>query len=736
MRTAISSRSEALRTDRLLPDDEADDVESFNIDLGWIFAILRRNLLLIAAVVVAALVLGLVVTMLMTPRYTAASSVQVEQQADRVLGTEDVQPVASIQETARFLQTQTDLLTSRAMADRVARRLNLYRDTDFLEAMDASPADPVAGATPADVQRQRRNAVLGQIAENLSVRLPNNSRIIEIAFTSPASDVAAGVANAFAEEFITSNLSRRYNSSAYAREFLSQQLAEAKQRLEQSERKLNSYARQANLIDTGAPNAEGNGGTSVTTSSLVQLNQAANQARAQRILAEEKWRSASTAPALSIPEVVSNSAVQQLLARRAEISARLSDERARHLEGHPNVQQLAAQRDDITRELDTLSSGIRRSIRDAYESARRQEEALQAQVRDFSAARLAEQDRSVEYRILQREADTNRSLYDGLLQRFREVSAAAGVSTNNISIVDAAEPPANPSSPRLMLNLALALLVGLAAAGLAVFIREQFDDSVRLPDDLPVKLGVTPLGVTPNLKDVSPAEALADPRSSLTEAYSALRIALQYSTSQGLPQTLLVTSSQAGEGKSTTSYAIAVGMAKVGLRVLLVDVDLRRPIMHRLFGMANESGLTSLLTGQSEVEAQIRHTNVDGLDFLSSGPISPNPTDLLGTGRLAEAVAAMRQGYDLIVFDGPPVLGLADAPILAGLLDATMLVVEANRKRHGAGKNSLRRLRAVHANILGALLTKFDPGKAGLNANYGYYAEYYQYGSRAGNDAG
>lgn len=712
-------------------EEGADPHSGFNIDLGMIAAIIRRNLLLIAAVVGAALLLGIIATMLMTPRYTASSSIQIDQQADRVLQTEDVQPVVGAQDADRFLQTQTDLLKSRAIADRVATRFSLMRDDRFLIAMGSEPID-ANGLSPQEVTAQRRTAVQNALRDNLDIELPRNSRVVQIAFTSPSPELAARVANGFAEEFIQSNLSRRYDSSSYARTFLSQQLAEAKTRLEQSERRLNEYARQANLIDTGGSTDEkgSNQGQSVTTASLVQLNQAASTARAQRVLAEQKWRTISETPLFSIPEVVSNTAVQQLLTRRAEITGKLGDERTRHLADHPSVKQLEAQLADISRELTTLATGIKRSLRDGYVAAMRQDEGLQGQVEQFSRARLAEQDRAVQYRILQRDADTNRSLYDGLLQRFREVSAAAGVSTNNISVVDTADTPSSPSSPKLLVNLALALAAGLVLAGLAVLAREQLDDSIRMPEDVTNKLELTTLGVLPMVKRGQPLEELARPRSALSEAYNALRTSLQYSGPDGVPRRLFVTSAQAGEGKSTTSFAIATSFARLGLRVLLVDIDLRRPAMHRFLETDNENGLSTVLTGQSTVAEQVRTTGYESLFFLPAGPIPPNPTELLGSERLSIAIHELSEGVDLVLFDGPPVLGLADAPMLAGMIDATIFIIEANRKRRGGIKNSLRRLRAVRANLLGGVLVKFDPGSAGLSSSYGsYYSDYYAYGS-------
>jgi capsular exopolysaccharide synthesis family protein len=387
--------------------------------------------------------------------------------------------------------------------------------------------------------------------------------------------------------------------------------------------------------------------------------------------------------------------------------------------------------DELNDQIKTLANDIKSSIHDQYLTAVDQEQSLENQVAQLKGATLAEQDRSVRYNILAREADTNRTLYDGLLQRYKEVSAESGVTTNNISIIDRADAPIEPSSPNLLLNLVLSLLAGGAIAAGVVFIREQMDDAIRAPEDIERKLALPVLGVVPVLEgDQDVAEALEAPRSAFAEAYHALRGSLLYSTVDGLPRTLLVTSAQASEGKSTTSYAIASDIAKLGKRVILVDLDLRRPSLHRMLKLDNDMGVSSLLTHQTDLRAVIRPTEHDNLSFMSSGPIPPSPTDLLGGPTLPDMLAKLGETFDMVICDGPPVLGLADAPLIAALTDATMFVVQSNRGHRGATKTAVRRLQNVHSNLIGAVLTKFDARKVGYGHTYGY--DYYDYGAGDG----
>jgi capsular exopolysaccharide synthesis family protein len=708
--------------------DEGVGGGGFGIDFRALWLILRRNLWVIVGIVVAAVVLGLVATMLMTPKYIASASVQIDQEADQVLDTQDqVQPTVAYQDADRFLQTQVDVLNSQAMMIRVAQALNLFNDPKFFGEMDVTPPPPDP-AVPRD--QQLRDATLQAISDNLSVSLPRDSRVATISFKSPDPQLAATVANSYASEFIKNDLQRKFNSTAYARNFLSQQLGEAKARLEQSEQDINDYARQFGLIKTDQTNPDGSSttnSTSVTTASLILLNQAANQATADRISAEEDWRTVEQTPLLSIPEVLTNKAIQDLLDQRATTQASLSDERTKHLDAYPTVQQLKAQLAEINRQITTIATGIKQSIRQQYDSARQREAALQAQVNGLKNATLTEQDRSVRYNILARDADTNRTLYEGLLERYKEVSAAAGITASNISVVDQASVPIKPSSPRLVLNLALALLAGLALAGGAVFVREQLDDAIRAPEDVERKLGLATLGIIPTTEAEDLRDELAAPRSPLAEAYNSLRTSLLYSTPRGMPPALFITSSQASEGKSTTSYALALGLAKLGQRVVLVDADLRRPAQHRAFGTHNNSGLSDLLTAHSDIAAVLQATDTANLSFIAAGPVPPSPAELLGNQRMADILDALKRDFDAVILDGPPVLGLADAPLIASMVGNAVFVIEANRGHRGTTKVALRRLRTGHAHILGAVLTKFDPKKATSDYAYGGY-QYYQYG--------
>jgi capsular exopolysaccharide synthesis family protein len=320
--------------------------------------------------------------------------------------------------------------------------------------------------------------------------------------------------------------------------------------------------------------------------------------------------------------------------------------------------------------------------------------------------------------------DTSRASYDALLERYKEVSITGTVASNNISIVDAAQVPTAPSKPNLLINLVLSVLVGLCLGALSAFVLEALDETLATPDDAETKLGVPVLGVVPLLpRDQTPLEALADVRSAFSEAYYSLRTALQFSTPVGVPRTLLVTSARPAEGKSTTAYATALTLARIGKRVLLIDGDLRNPSMHRMMGVDNEMGMSNLLAGAVNLPDAVQPTCEASLAIITSGPLPPNPAELWAGDRLRGLLGQMEETFDHIVIDGPPVLGFADAPVLASACAGSVFVLESRGTRRAQARGALRRLTMGGGRLLGLVMTKFDV-KATQYGGYDYAYDY------------
>lgn len=698
--------------------------EAARFDVAEYWRLVLKHRLVILGVFLAAMVIGTAATLLTTPLYTASTTLQIDREAARVLAVDDAAPRESMIQGEEFFQTQYGLLRSRSLSERVIQSEGLANSDAFLKIMGIKA--PV-GDTRAETTLKLRESVLEAIQDHLSVSPVRGSRLVTVSFSSPDPALSARIANAFAENFIQANLDRKFQSSAYARQFLEDLIAQTKVKLEDSERQLVAYAGQQQIININDGDSEdgANRNQSLTANNLVSLNGALAEAKAERVAAESKWRQASTASLASVPEVLNNPTYQRLTEERAKLDAQYQQKSSVYQPDFPEMVQLKDQIDELDRQIASVAGGIRSSIRGQYLVAANEERSLQGQVDVLKNQVLDLRSRSIQYNILQRELDTSRTLYDGLLQRYKEVGVTGGVTTNNISIVDRGTPPQKPSSPKLFMNLLIAMLIGLAFGVLVALVLEALDESLATPEDVESKLGLPVLGAIPLLTtEESPMSSLANVRSAFSEAYYSLLTALQFSTPDGAPRSILVTSARPSEGKSTTSFALAQNFARTGKRVLLVDGDLRNPSMHRLVGVDNERGMSNLLSGAADLDSVVYKTAIENLSFVACGPLPPNPAELWGGDRIRRFLKDAQEQFDHIIVDGPPVLGFADSPILAATLGGTLFVLESRGTRRGQARGALRRLKMGSARLLGVVLTKFN-ARATSYGGYDYSYDYH-----------
>ncbi|PNU04168.1 hypothetical protein A8V01_05550 [Novosphingobium guangzhouense] len=715
-------------------DSSASD-SGLEVNFKKYIAIIRRNAVLMAATAASVVVLGVIVTMLITPEYDAQAQVLVQDQADQIIEGSDLQRAGASWDTDRFLQTQVGILQSRSLARRVIEAGGFDRDAGFFDAVGSSMPTDEDLADKGFVKKQfataRRDLAIEALMKALAIKLPVNSRIIAITVSSRSPEYAARLANLYAERYIDGNLRQKYDSSSYARKFLADQLDEARIKVTQSERDLNHYARAAGLIRVASQNdgAKSDTELSVTSSTLVQLNDAASKATADRIAAEDRWQAVSGAAPLSISEVNSNQAVQSLVSSKVKAEAELADAKSRYLDNAPQVKAKSVQVAELDRRINSLADSIKKSSYLDYQAAAEREQSLVSKVESLQEEALNEQDRGVQYSVLKRIADTNRALYDTLLSRYNQINATSGAAVNNIALIDQAEVPTKPSSPKLIINILASIILGALVAGLAALLREILDGSIRSPEDVEAKVGLPLLGLIPLEEKRDLTDALDDRRSGVGEAYSSLVTNLRYSTANGLPPLLMITSSRESEGKSTTARAIANEVARLGKRVLLVDADLRRPTLHHHLSERSQSGLADYLTNQKTFDEIVIPSGIENLSYVTALPMPPEPALLLGGEGVAGFVAEARARYDLIILDSPPLLGLSDSALLATHADSVLFVIDASVFHRGAVKSALRRLNLVNAKILGVVLNRFNPKNAGDGHSYYAYDTYYSYGN-------
>lgn len=700
------------------------------LDLLKYWRILLKHRYIVIGAVVIALALGVAATLMMTPIYTATTTVQIDRETAKVVNVEGMDPASErLMAGEEFFQTQYGLLKSRSLAERVVDSLGLARNDEFLKAMgEGDGFSLLSGPSRPRTVETRRRIATNLLIENLEVNPVRGSRLVRVSFSSPDAKLSEKVVNAIAANFITSNLDRRFESTAYARDFVQRRLEQAKQRLEESEKQLTAYAENQQIINIAEPSrtAEGTGATqSLTTASLVALNSSLASASSERIRAEQRWRQAQSTPGLGLSDVLVSPTIQALSKSRSELAARYQEQLSVYKPEFPAMRQLQAQIGELDRQIDGEAGNVRQALKNQYLVALNQEQALQQKVAGLKTSVLDLQNRSIQYNILQREVDTNRTLYDGLLQRFKELGVAGGLQTNNISVVDRAEVPLKPSKPQPLRNLLIALIAGVVVGVALALAIEFLDEALNSPEQVEEKLGLTMLGTVPKLESgTTPMGALGDVRSAFSEAYYSIRTALQFSTADGAPRSIFVTSARPSEGKSTSSLAIARGFAQLGLKVLLIDADMRKPSLHRVTAMSNQAGLSNYLTGTASLASVVQVTDVPHLSIVTSGPLPPNPAELVAGLRVAALIQDALANFDMVVIDGPPVMSLSDAPQLSSHAAATVLVIEAGGTRRNVAALALKRLRAARARVVGALLTKFDATKAAYGASYAYSYSY------------
>ena len=673
---------------------------------------------LILSVILVFFVLGAVRTLLQTPLYSATVRIQIEREPAKIIEGGVNAPTETYENTD-FLKTQYELLKSRSMAERVVSMLHLYDDENFFKRRDFSALGLIVGAfsnskSELPPTTAREEWATGIVLGSLTVMPVPGSRLVDVSYIDPSPARAQQIANGYSDAYVASNLDKRFEANSYAKTFLEDQIKQLKIRLEESEKALLEFAEKEKMVEV-------NDRASIADNNLAAANTAIGLLISERIKNEQTWRQVENATAINLPQLLTNSVIETLRGKRKELETEYQEKLENYKPGYPAMVQISNKIREIDRQLAAEVKTIKNSLKAAYESSLAQENEMKARIEFLRGEVLDLQKKGIQYNILKREVETNRGLYNSLLQRYKEVDIAGGVGTNNIFIVDRAILPGSPSQPNVFRALMLSLVLGFGAGvGLAFFL-EMLDDRVHAPEEIEQLTGLSTLGIIPRVEwaeGMTLNEILRDPHSALAEAYRSLGTSLQFSTGSGLPRSITVTSSGPSEGKSTTAIATARHFAQMGLKVLLVDADLRRPSLHNKLGLSNATGLSNYLTGSSLPPEVIQKTNQQNLMFMASGPLPPNAADLLSGTKIFSLVSLGAEVFDLIVFDSPPLLGLADAALLAGATAATIFVVGAGEKGKGVIRGSLRRLQIARVTIIGAVLTKFDPKTIGFG--YGY----------------
>lgn len=682
-----------------------------------------------------------------TPRYRATARLQIETQPPAVLNFREVTSERRLALRSEYYRTQYEILRSRSLARTTMDRLGLWNEPAPGTGGRGGGFNPVAWATgtvrravsfplrffsslfasppPARVSDETRaeSVAIDRFLARLRVVPVRDSRIVDVTFTARNPNRSAEVANALARAYIDQDLAFRRQSSRDAFDWLRQRIAEQRQEVEASELALQRYREDNDAVSLDERH-------NVVTQELADLNAAATRAATVRIDREARYRemqSAQDDPAAidRFPEVLGNAFIQQQKLRLSELRSRESELAEELGDLHPDLIGIRSAIEDTEVGLRAEIAKIVASVRTDFEIAQSQEQELRAALERQRAAALALNHTGIEYGVLAREAESARGIYETLLQRADETGITSELQTSAIRIVDEAEVPLRPSSPRRGRTVLSGFAAGtLAAVGLVFFI-DYLDNRLRTPDDVRAVLGRPYLGMLPAVpagaSGQPPFGVDESPPESFASAMRAIRTSLFFSSAEEGCRSVVITSAEPGEGKSVLAFQLAVAIAATGQRTLLVDADLRRPRMHAFCRRDRAPGLSDLLVGQARAEAAIGETDLPGLSVLTAGGESPAPTELLASARFADEWASLRERFDWLVIDTPPVQPIADAVIVASGASEVVFVVDAEGTNRRAAAAALDRLAQVGARVAGVVLNRVD-----VEGHPYYYSQYYR----------
>ena len=676
-----------------------------------------------------------------TPMYRATTSVLIEdERAASVAGFNSATSTEYIQDPEPYYQTQLRILTGRELGAKVVTRLNLAAVPEFngqgrrltglaavLHAVKQQAAHVISkvtgGASPEPVSGQATrdpDTLINNFLGAVHVEPVRGSRLYNVSVESSDPVFAARAADTLVEEYVKSNFERRTEATAKSLQFLADEIQKQQKKVEDSERAMAQYRETNNALSL-----EDRQNTVVA--SLNQVNDQYTRARTERIQKEAVYTQVKSLPsaalAESIPAITNHPSVQTLRARVAELQRTRTQLNERYGPKHAQVIENENALADATKQYQDALRGAVESIRNDYETALSLERRLAAALEDSKSAAMDLNRKSVSYTVLEREAQSNRQIYDSLIQRQNELQIISNSGGNNVRLMDRAVAPGSPYTPDIRRNFMVGALAGiLLALGLVVAI-DYLDDTIKTPEDITRRLKLPFLGLVPAVKGNGGPLLSQEVPHEFGEAFRALRTSLVFSSGSEGTRVIALTSAQPVEGKTTTACNMAIALAFGGSRVLLIDADMRRPSVSRTLGIENTVGLSHLLTGQATARQAIRTTEVQNLWVMTAGVTPPNPSELLASDRMKTLIANVQKGpFDWVLIDTPPVLAVTDAVIVAPWVSGVVFVIGSEMTQRRLAERAVETLLTSRPHVLGAVLNRVD-----IVRNKYYYSRYYGY---------
>jgi len=702
--------------------------------------ILRKHQWLILSFLLTVVTIVSIATFRMRPVYIAKATIEIDRENNNILPFQGTDSYDYMMDLDNYIETQSKVLTSETLALQTIRNTGLAANPEF--SSGGIPSEAIATGSLAN---QKRPPEVAAFLGSLSVKRVPTSRLMEVSYESTDPVLAARILNAHIENFKAQNIQSRYEATLEATRFLTSQLNELKLTVKQSEDARINYERQNQIWSVDDK-------SNITTQRLSDLDKQLTDAQGETLKKQALYEYAKAGDIDAVPEIRADALLQDLQRKHADLAVQYTEAVNQYGPNFPKVQRLQAQMKEVDDQIARESRGIVLQLESDYREAKQREELIR-QALDLQKAETNNMaEKMVQYNILKRESEADKSLYEGLLTKLKEAGISEGLKSSNIRVVDPAMIPSYPARPAKARNIALAFLVGLVGGiGLAL-LREYLDNTVKTPDDIETLTRLPSLAVVPAFGDGgnrkrrmgifgSPStnghekriELVAQhlPKSQMSEAFRALRTALLLSQPDHPPQVILVTSALPREGKTTAAANLAVTLAQLGDKTVLVDADLRKPGVGRLLnlGSGKYAGLSSYLAGVSTLDlVTVPHPAIPNLAAIPTGPLPPNPADLLSSHKLADAIAELRTKYKFVVIDSPPIMAATDAVILSVQVDGVLLVVRSGETPKEAFTRTRDLLTSVKSRLLGVVLNAVDANAPDYYYSYRYYPYSYGYG--------
>ena len=694
-------------------------------------------------------------TLTLIPNYRAAATIKIDRERPQILSFQEIGLPSNAPYDPEFMGTSQKLLQTRSLAKRVADILTASgqpvptgqersSSTEMREVLLSWlknpfrwPASITSQATaPEPIENKPNSSSVDSLLSMLTVEPVRGSNLVRIAFSTPAPELSARLANTWAKAFIDQSLDLKYHATIQASDWLSKQLQEVLVKLEQSEAKLHAFAKERGILTIGEKK-------DIVTTKLADLSEALTKAQGERITKEALYRQSQGMGFESIPVVLENGLISNLKTEYYKLDSEYQRLSETFKPDYPKMARMREGTAQLKRRLDSEIGRVVEAIKQDYEAGSRKEKLLQAAVEEQKRAAIKLNQDFAQYDILKREVDTNRQIYASILERQKQAGVSVGLATSNVQIVDMAETPRVPFSPNRTRSLLLGIAVGLTVGIGMAFFFDYLDNTVKSPEELEHALGIPSLALIPMLSSTSKRKELQggdqgdrqtrkrvfeliahrDGHSMLTEAFRTLRTAILYSSPGSPPKSILFTSAQSWEGKTGTAINTAITLSQLSYTVLLIDGDMRRPCCHNFLQIPLKPGLSDYLTGHADLASIIKRTALPHLYSIPAGIIPVNPAELLASARMREAVELLSLRFDYIIVDSPPVLGIADALILSTLVKGVILVTRGGRTPREMVKRAHKRLVELNAPILGTVLNNVDMWGGG----YPYYYQRHPY---------